>query len=550
MIGGRIGQGPTAAAASVALHFPTLSWAALPRANGARAFPLARFAHNSVVGIPALCASAAKCAVAAGADIRERPGGVVIGKENMDPSNSDSVTSCPPAIEPAREFFVSPSSFAQQRLWLLDRLLPRGSVYNVPKVFRLVGELNVGALRGALNEIVRRHEALRTRFGLEDTGPVQVIAAELELNLGVEDLAAIPAPLRETEARRLAQEEAQVPFSLESGPLLRVRLLRLSEDEHWLLLTLHHIVTDGWSSGVLARELSVLYRSYASDVANPLPPLPVQYADYAVWQREWLQGPVLEQQLAYWKPALAGLPVLELPTDRPRPALASFRGGQVAFEIEEDVTLALKLFGRDERATLFMTMLAAFQVLLYRIGGQDDIAVGVPIAGRSRPELEGLIGFFVNTLVLRGDLSGEPSFREYLARVRTRALDAYEHQDLPFEKLVEALNPRRDMSRNPLFQAAMAFQNTPPGVLRLEGLAVQPVPDLASQSAKFDLQLSVAEVAGRLQARLEYATDLFDVGTIERMVSHWQVLLKGIVADPGQAISRLPFLASEEQRQP
>ena len=271
-----------------------------------------------------------------------------------------------------------PISFAQQRLWLLDRLLPLGSVYNVGKLYGLRGELDIEALRGALDDLVERHESLRTRFVFEESAPVQLIAAEQRMAFAVEELGALAAEERAAEARRRVQEEAHRPFDLERGPLIRARLLRLAEREHWLQLTLHHIITDGWSSGVLARELSELYGARRRGEEASLPALPVQYADYAVWQREWLRGEVLEQQLAYWKPALAELPVLELPADRPRPAVASFRGGRTSFVLERELTRGLKEVGRAERATLFMTLLAAFQVLLYRYSGQEDIAVGTP----------------------------------------------------------------------------------------------------------------------------------------------------------------------------
>ena len=440
-------------------------------------------------------------------------------------------------------------SFAQRRLWLLDQLLPSGSVYNVPRVVRLVGALDVEALRRAFAELVSRHEALRTRFEMRDGEPVQVIEPQLSLALEPEDLSALVPAQREAEAERRAQQEAQASFDLERGPLIRVRLLRLTPSEHWLLLSLHHIVTDGWSMGVLFNELSALYGAYCQGEASPLAELPVQYADYALWQREWLQREVLEQQLTYWRQALADLPVLELPTDRSRPMAASYRGARVSFELGEALTRGLKELGRREGATLFMTLLAAFQVLLYRYSGQEDLAVGVPVAGRSRPELEGLIGFFVNTLVLRADLSGAPSFEEHLARVRARALEAYAHQDLPFEKLVEALAPRRDLSRNPLFQASLVLQNTPPGELKLEGLDVQRLEGLGSESAKFDLDFELTENPGRLSGSIQYATDLFDAATIERMVGHWRVLLEAIVADPGQAISKLPLLTEAERHQ-
>jgi len=445
--------------------------------------------------------------------------------------------------------YIFPPSFGQQQLWLLDRLLADGSVYNVPAVVRLVGVLEIEALRKALREVVRRHEVLRTRFEVEDATPVQVIAPELKFELEVEDLSALAAREREAEAQRRAQEEAAQPFDLEHGPLLRARLLRLGESEHWLLLTLHHIVTDGWSSGVLRRELSVLYEAFRAGRPSPLPELPVQYADYAVWQREWLRGEVLEEQLSYWKQALADLPVLELPTDRPRPAVASNRGARFGFELGEDLTRELKELGRRERATLFMTLLAAFQVLLYRFSGQEDVAVGVPLAGRRRPELEGLIGFFVNMLVLRGDLSGQPSFKDHLARVRTQALAAYAHQDMPFAKLVEELAPTRNLSRNPLFQVCFALENTPPGKWQLPGLEAQVIKGVRDQMAKFDLQFFVAEEQGKINVAVEYATDLFDASTVERMAGHWRVLLEGIVADPTQKISRLPLLTAAERQQ-
>ena len=444
---------------------------------------------------------------------------------------------------------AAPLSFPQQRLWLLDRLLPTGSVYNIAHVLQLSGELHHAALRDALNEVVRRHEVLRTRIGSQDDEPMQVITPQLEIALHVEELGGSTLSERECEARQRARAEARAAFDLERGPLIRARLLRLTPSEHWLLLTLHHIVTDGWSSGVITRELVALYNAYDQGEASPLPALPVQYADYATWQRQWLQGEVLERQLDYWRHALAEAPVLDLPTDRPRPALASHQGGRVPFEVPEPLTRALKALGLREGATLFMTLLAAFQVLLYRHSGQEDIAVGLPIAGRTRPELEGLIGFFVNTLVLRGDLSGEPSFKTYLAQVRSRALDAYAHQNVPFEKLVEELAPKRDLSRNPLYQASLAFQNTPPGYWKLRGLEVRRLDGISGESAKFDLSMNLAESAGRLSGYLEYATDLFDAATIERMMGHWRVLLEGVVADPQQPISRLPLLTREERVQ-
>ena len=463
--------------------------------------------------------------------------------------SQNAVTGLPVSEETGESAYVFPASFGQQQLWLLDRLLGGRAVYNVPAVVRVVGALDIDALQGALHEVVGRHEVLRTRFEVEDAMPVQVIASEVAFKLELEDLSALPAREGEAEARRRAQEEAAQPFDLEHGPLLRARLLRLGESEHWLLLTLHHIVTDGWSSGVMRRELSVLYEAFHEGRPARLPELPVQYADYAVWQREWLQGDALAEQLSYWKQALADLPVLDLPTDRPPPAVASYRGGRLAFELGEDLTRGLKELNRREGTTLFMTLLAAFQVLLYRYSGQEDVAVGVPVAGRRRPELEGLIGYFVNMLVLRGDMSGQPSFKEYLARVRTQALAAYAHQDMPFAKLVEELAPKRSLSRNPLFQVSFVVQNTPSEALQLAGLEVQVIKGIHGETAKFDLDFSVTEEQEKIRIAIEYATDLFDASTIERMAGHWRVLLEGIVADPAQRISHLPLLTEAEQQQ-
>ncbi len=451
----------------------------------------------------------------------------------------------PPAI---RRTDTVQLSFAQQRLWLLDRMLPGGSVYNEQFGVRLVGALDIAALRQALNEIVRRHDVLRVRFGMAEGSPVATIAPDLDLDFPVDDLQVLPEGERENVAQQRALEEAQAPFDLAVGPLLRVRLLRIGERSHWMLVTLHHIVTDGWSRGVLARELSALYRAFRQGAPSPLGDLPVQYAEYAAWQRGWLQGSVLDQQLQYWKQILADMPVLELPADRTPPAMPSYRGGRVALDLGDELTRGLRALGQREGATLFMTLLAAFQVLLYRLSGQEDVAVGVPIAGRARPEFEVLIGIFVNTLVLRGDLSGEPSFLEHLAKVRTGAIDTYAHQDLPFEKLVEELAPKRDLARNPLVQVFFNLVSVPGADLELDGLTVETLPEPCS-NAKFDLSLRVTEVAGRLDASFEYSADLFDHSTIERMAGHWRVLLEGIVAEPERAITRLPLLTRKERQQ-
>ncbi|OGQ77555.1 MAG: hypothetical protein A3F90_11830 [Deltaproteobacteria bacterium RIFCSPLOWO2_12_FULL_60_19] len=443
---------------------------------------------------------------------------------------------------------VFPTSFAQQRLWFLDRLEPGGSTYNVAQAFRLSGWLQQPALERSLNEIARRHEILRTTFVEMEGAPVQLIGPPRDQPLKVISLLQLPAGDRETEAGRLIEEEARRPFDLAKGPLFCATLLRIEEEEHILLLAMHHVVSDGWSMGVLYRELSSLYESFSQGKAPSLAELPIQYADFAVWQRQWLQGKVLEEQLSYWKQQLADVQLLELPTDHPRPAVQSYRGARQAFALPKALSDGLKTLNRREGATLFMTLLAAFQTLLHRYTGQDDIVVGSPVAGRNRAEVEGLIGFFVNTLVLRGDLSGEPKFTELMARVRKAALDAYEHQELPFEKLVEELQPERDLSRNPLFQVMFALNNLPSQAWRLPGLDVEPV-EVPSDVVKFDLSLGMFEEGKGLRGLLGYNRDLFDAGTIQRMIGHFQTLLEGIAANPDRRLSELPILTGAERRQ-
>lgn len=441
----------------------------------------------------------------------------------------------------------APPSFAQQRLWLLDRLYPGEAVYNEPQALRLRGPLDRDALRRALNEVVRRHEALRTRFDVEDARLVQVIAPRLDVALDVEDLRTLPEDVREAEARRIAQAERRARFDLARGPLLRARLLCLREDEHWLLLTLHHIVTDGWSSFVLGRELAALYAAFHVGQPSPLPELAMQYADYAMRQRDGLQGEALEKPLAYWKRTLAGMRTLELPTDRPRPPAADHRGDCVTFEIDADVTRRLKELARRERATLFMTLLAAFQVLLHRYTGQEDIAIGVPTAGRSAPGLEPLIGCFVNMLVMRGDLRDRPGFDVLLHRVRQQALEAYEHQELPFDRLVQELAPVRTTTRHPLFQVSFALHNAALTAWRLPGLVVEEIDGLGGDDVKFDLSLTLTETSGVLRGTFHFATALFDAATIGRMAVQLRTLLSSIAADPRQRIGRLALQSAAER---
>ena len=442
-----------------------------------------------------------------------------------------------------------PLSFAQQRLWFLEQLDPNSPLYNIPKAVRIQGVLNMDALQQALDAIAARHEVLRTTFATIEGVPMQAIGNVQPVALSIGDLGQGPEAEREAELQRQLTREAQRPFDLCRDLMLRATLFRLGAAEHVLLLTTHHIASDGWSAAVLIRELGAFYAAFATAEPVALSELPMQYADYAVWQRQWLQGEILEGQLAYWRAQLAGAsPVLALPTDRPRPTMQTYHGTCQSWQLPPPLTAQLKALSRQEGVTLFMTLLAAWQTLLHRYSGQDDISVGSPIAGRTRVDTEPLIGFFVNTLVLRTHLGGNPTFRELLHRVREVAMGAYAHQDLPFEKLVEELQPERTLSHAPLFQVMFAFQNMPRQSLELPGLKVSPL-EVDSGTAKFDLTLFLWEEAGGLRGTLEYNTDLFDEATISRMRGHFQTLLEGIVADPAQRLSDLPLLTEAERQQ-
>jgi amino acid adenylation domain-containing protein len=445
--------------------------------------------------------------------------------------------------------YVFPVSFAQQRLWFLDQLEPGSPFYNLPQVISIKGNLNVDALQRTLNEIVNRHEALRTTFSAGPDGPTQIVAKTATITVPVIDLSSLPASEHDTTIAKLAREEARRPFDLSAGPLLRASLLAFDSNTHVLFLTMHHIVSDGWSLGVLFRELAAIYKAFAAGEPSPLPPLPIQYADFAVWQRETLQGAALRRQLDYWKAKLSNSSaILELPTDKPRPAIQQFHGAQRVLQLPQDLTQKLKDVSTRHRVTLFMTLLAAFKVLLWRYTNQTDIIVGSPIANRTRAETEDLIGFFVNTLVLRTDLSGNPTFAELLQRVKDVALGAYDHQDLPFEKLVEELSPERDPGRNPLFQVSFVLQNATRSRLELPELTLERL-DVHSETAKFDLSLSILETTDGLKTSWEYDTDLFDADRIERMMGHLQVLLEAVVAGPEKRIGELPLLTSAEREQ-
>ena len=442
-----------------------------------------------------------------------------------------------------------PLSFAQQRLWFLDQLEPGSVVYNVPAAVHLDGKLDVDALERGFNEVIRRHEVLRTTFAEVDGSPVQRISPWLSLNVVKLDLSSLPGPRRDSELNHVVLGEAQLPFDLSQGPLIRVKLVKLDEQEHVLLVSMHHIISDGWSIGILIKEMGALYESYGRGEEPGLEELGIQYADYAAWQRGWLSGEELGRQLRYWGKQLGGSPgVLELGGAKPRPVVKSYRGGSEAVEISKGVTEGLRQVSRLGGATMFMTLLAAFKVLLHKYSGQTDILVGTPIAGRNRREIEPLIGFFVNTLVLRTDLSGDPSFCDLLGRVREVALGAYAHEDLPFEKLVEELQPERNPSHTPFFQVMFVLQNAPVPVLQLQGLSLRPWWG-DSGKAKFDLTLNLSETAQGLVGSFEYNTDLFDRDMITRMAGHLQVLLEGVCANPQQSISELPLLTEAEQGQ-
>ena len=442
-----------------------------------------------------------------------------------------------------------PLSFAQQRLWFLDQLESDSSALNISKAVRMVGRLDVPALEKTLKALVSRHESLRTNFKLVDGEAVQVISPALEMKISVVDLRGLRPDERELEFQRLGGEAGRRVFDLAQDPLMRATLFQLEDDDHVLWLTIHHIVSDGWSMGVLFREIGALYEAFAKNQPSPLADLPIQYADFTLWQREWLQGEVLETQLDYWRKQLAGAPaVLELPTDKPRPAIQTFNGSYHSLVLPRRLSDSVSALSRRSGTTLFMTLLAAFQALLYRYTNQEDVVVGTPIANRTRRETEDLIGFFVNTLVMRTDLSGNPSFRELLRRVREVAIQAYAHQDLPFEKLVEELKPERSLSHAPLFQVLFAVQNAPKSTLTLSDLKLRELL-IAGQRAKFDLSLYVGETEEGLRLTFEYNTDLFNETTITRMGRHFRTLLQGAVSNPDQPLRSLPLLDDAERHQ-
>ena len=439
-----------------------------------------------------------------------------------------------------------PLSFAEARLWFLDQLLPEKSVYNVPELVKVEGELDIEVLRRAVDALVDRHESLRTGFSDVDGRPLRQIAPSANVEIEVVNLAGSNVEDREGEAYAIAREKAGRPFDLARAPLLRLSIFPVAAREHLILLVMHHIVTDGWSMGVLTRELAALYGAIRTGQKSELPEMAVQYVDFAAWEKRWASEGGLASQLEYWRKRLASPTALELPTDHPRPR-CGYRGATEAFRFRRGRGSARPLLEHG-RATLFMALLAAFDVLMFRYSHQDDVAVGSVVANRRRHETEGLIGFFVNTLVMRTDLSGDPSFAELIDRVRETALDAYAHQEVPFEKLVEELRPERDRSRTPFFQVLFVLQNAPLSLafdeLRLEPIAID------TGTSKFDLSWFLTEQhGGSIGGSVEYSTDLYEAATIRRIVGHYLTLLRAAAADPAQPISALQLLTPSENRQ-
>ena len=450
-----------------------------------------------------------------------------------------------PAIERVSRNLPLPLAPGQRRLWFISRFGEQP--YHASAAFRLLGPLDAAALERAVREVVRRHEILRTSFPVVNGDPVQHVLPSEAFAFERVDLSGRPAGSQETESAQRLIDMQRRPFDLENGAPFRGMLLKWSDAEHVVALTMHHIVSDAWSIGILCREIGVLYEAFAARRESPLPELEIQYADFASWQHEWMQASAVEEQLAFWKSRLAGAETLQLWTDRPRPPVQTFNGGKAAALYPKELITRLRGLGRDHRATLFMTLLAAFNVLLHRYTDQEDIVVGTPTAGRSRTELEGLVGFFINTLVLRTDLSGHPTFLETLERVKQMSLDAFAHQEVPFDRLVEEIRPDRDPSRNPLFQVAFALQNVPQEPMSLAGLDVKGEPP-RGESTRFDLELHLVESPAGLHAVCSYSMDLFDADTIARMLEHFRNVLEAVAANPRQRIDQLAVISAAERR--
>jgi amino acid adenylation domain-containing protein len=454
-----------------------------------------------------------------------------------------------PPIEKSPGRAAIPLSYSQWRLWFLDQLVPNNPVYNVSVALRLSGPLDVAALGRGINEVVRRHDILRTTFGADKGQPVQLVAPSLELDLPVADLSHLGQFAQEAEVLRMATEEARRPFDLTRGPLLRTTLARLGEHEHVLILAIHHIVSDDWSVGIFNREISALYRAFSEGRPSPLPELPIQYADFSRWQRRWLDAHVLEAELEHWKRRLGDdIPILDLPTDRPRPSVQAFRGAALTFEFPDSLSRAVRELSQQQGSTQFMTLLAAYAAVLYRCSGQEKIIVGLPIANRNHIETEGLIGFFTNILVPPIDLSGDPTYKELINRVREATLDAFDHQDMPFEKMVEVFQQKRDLSRPPLRQVAFAFENSSPHLLDLPGITVSRIP-FEDHTSRLDLTVFIREEQGKLKGALEYNSDLFEASTARRFLDFFKAVLEDVVEHPERHILMLPPLVEQQARQ-
>lgn len=447
------------------------------------------------------------------------------------------------------DMFTCPASFAQERLWFLDQFEPDSAVYNLRAVFRMEGNLDFAALQRTFDQIIARHESLRTVFGTADGRPIQIIAPQLQVPIRREDLRHIPLADHDAEILKIADAETLEPFDLSKGPLVRLSLLTLGEQSYVFLLTLHHIIADGWSAGVLSGEMNAYYTAEVTHQPARMPELSIQYADYATWQKEWLQGEALHEELDFWKDHLAGAPAfINLPTDHPRPATMSFEGTSHKFDFTPELSEAMELASRQLQVTPFMLLLATYEVFLSRYTGQQDFVIGTPIAGRTRVELEPIIGLFTNTLVLRAKTGGNLTFKELVHNVRNVALNAYSHQELPFEKLVEELQPERNLSYNPLFQVMFVLQNAPEEEFDLPSLKLTPV-EVERHSSKFDLTLSFGKDKNFYRVAFEYNTELFDAPTIKRMADNYITLLESVIANPAQRIAHLPLLTADEERQ-
>ena len=469
--------------------------------------------------------------------------------KRLDNARREEQGMVPPAITPVSRDGDLSLSFAQERLWVLDQIEPNNPLHNIPRTLRLRGALRIAALERALNEIVRRHESQRTTFAVKDGCPVQIIASSLTIPLVTRDLSRLPESHRETEARRVLIEGTMRPFDLQRGPLVRADLLHMADDDHILQITMHHIISDAWSAGIFLEELGALYEAFIAGRPSPLPEPKVQYADYAAHERNWLQGEVLEKQLIFWRQQLKGIPsILELPLDHPRPKARTFAGAYETLHIPLEGLQAIKKLSRQEGTTLFMTLMAVFQVLLSKYSGEEQIVVGTDLANRTMPETERMIGFFINLLAVRTDLSGDPTFRELVRRVRGRLLEAYAHQEVPFPKIVQEIQPERSTTHNPIVQVLFVMQNTPRTKRELADLRVEPF-EVTVTTSKFDMAVFVAERPDGLICYWVYSTELFEQATIRRMLRHFTNLLQNALAQPDTHLSALAMLGAEEVEQ-